>query len=100
MNKKVKNTNFENVYYYMGCYILIDEKTKMYYVSRKSCAGGYNGSKEFAINLAVQHIDKTEKEDNELYENIERKLCNLVKKDLANMVYNAVQHEKEVQQCG
>ena len=94
MNNKVKNTNFENVYYYMGWYILIDEKTKMYYVSRKSCAGGYNGSKEFAIGLAVKHIEETEKDDKELYENIERKLCNLVKKDLANMVYNAVQHER------
>lgn len=93
-NNKVKNTNFENVYYYMGWYILIDEKTKMYYVSRKSCAGGYNGSKEFAINLAVKHIEKTERDDNELYENIEHKLCSLVKKDLTNMIYNAVQHEK------
>ena len=97
MNNKVKNTNFENVYYYMGWYILIDEKTKMFYVSRKSCAGGYNGSKEFAINLAVQHIEETEKDDKNLYENIEHKLCNLVKKDLARMVYNAVQHEKELQ---
>lgn len=96
MSNKVKSTNFENVYYYRGCYILIDEKTKMFYASRKSCAGGYNGSKEFAINLAVQHIDETEKDDKELYDNIERKLCNLVKKDLTRMVYNVVQHEKEV----
>ena len=95
MNNKVKNTNFENVYYYMGWYILIDEKTKMYYVSRKSCAGGYNGSKDFAIGLGVKYIEETERNDNELYENIERKLCNLVKKDLTNMVYNAVQHENK-----
>ena len=94
MNNKVKDTNFENVYYYMGYYILIDEKTKMYYVSRKSCAGGYNGSKEFAIGLAVKHIEETEKDDENLYNNIEHKLCNLVKKDLTRMVYNAVQHGK------
>ena len=97
MNTKVKNTNFENVYYYMGWYILIDEKTKMFYVSRKSCAGGYNGSKEFAIGLAVKHMEETEKNDKNLYENIEHKLCNLVKKDLTNMIYNAVQHEKEIE---
>ena len=94
MNKKVKNTNFENVYYYMGYYILIDEKNKMFYVSRKSCAGGYNG-KEFAIERAIKHIEETEKEDKSLYENIERKLCNLVKKDLTRMVYNTVQHERD-----
>ena len=93
---KVKNTNFENVYYCKGWYILIDEKTNMYYVSRKSCAGAYNGSKEFAINLAVKHIEETENEDDKLYENIESRLCNLVKRDLARMVYNAVQHEKEL----
>lgn len=97
MNNKVKDTNFENVYYCKGWYILIDEKTKMYYVSRKSCAGGYNGSKEFAISRAVKHIEETEENDETLYENIERKLCNLVKKDLTRMVYNAVQHEKELQ---
>ena len=96
MDNKVKSTNFENVYYYMGWYILIDEKTKMFYVSRKSCAGGYNGSKEFAIGLAVKHIEETEKDDKELYENIEHKLCSLVKKDLTTMIYNAVQHEKEI----
>ena len=92
MGNKVKNTNFKNVYYYMGWYILIDEESKMFYVSRKSCAGGYNGSKEFAIGLAVKHIEETEKNDKELYENIEHKLCSLVKKDLTNMIYNAVQH--------
>ena len=90
MNKKVKDTNFENVYYYMGWYILIDEKTKMFYVSRKSCAGGYSGSNEFAIERAVKHIEETEKENKNLYENIEHELCNLVKKDLTRMVYNAV----------
>ena len=90
MNKKIKTTEFENVYYYMGWYILIDEKNKMYYISRKSIAGGYNGSKEFVLDLAVNHIDKTEKENKELYENIEHKLCNLVKTDLARMVYNSI----------
>ena len=33
MSNKVKSTNFENIYYYRGCYILIDEKTKMWYFS-------------------------------------------------------------------
>lgn len=94
MNNKVKNTNFENVYYYMGWYILIDEKSRMFYVSRKTCAGRYNESKEFAIGLAVKYIEETEKNDKELYKNIEHKLCNLVKKDLTNMVYNTVQHKK------
>jgi hypothetical protein len=94
MNKKVKNTNFENVYYYMGYYIMIDEKKHILYASKNILVGGYSGSKDFAIEKAINHIDKTNKEDKELYENIERKLCNLVKKDLANMVYNTVQHER------
>ena len=94
MNNKVKNTDFENVYYYMGYYIMIDEKRHIFYVSRNTCTGGYHGSKEFAIDLAVKHIEDTVKEDKNLYENIERKLCNLVKKDLARMIYNVVQHER------
>lgn len=94
MNNKVKNTNFENVYYYKGYYIMIDEKKHVFTVARTSCVGGYSGSKDFAIERAINHIEETEKDDKELYENIEHKLCNLVKKDLTRMVYNAVQHEK------
>ena len=96
MSNKVKNTNFENVYYYMGYYIMIDEKKNIFHVSKTSCVGGYSGSKDFAIGLAIKHIEETEKNDKELYENIEHKLCNLVKKDLARMMYNSVQHEKKV----
>lgn len=92
MNKKIKTTEFENVYYYMGWYILIDEKHKMYYISQKSAAGSYNGSKEFVLDLAVKHIDETEQDSANLYENIEHKLCNLVKKDLARIVYNSVKN--------
>lgn len=92
MSKKIKTTEFENVYYYMGWYILIDEKNKMYYISQKSVAGSYNGSKEFVLDLAVKHIDKTEQDRANLYENIEHKLCNLVKKDLARIIYNSVKN--------
>lgn len=92
MNKKIKTTEFENVYYYMGWYILIDEKHKMYYISQKSVAGAYNGSKEFVLDLAVKHIDKAEQDRANLYENIEHKLCNLVKTDLARIVYNSVKN--------
>lgn len=95
MSNKVKATNFENVYYYMGYYIMINEKKHIFTVAKTSCVGGYSGSKEFAIERAISHIYETEKNDKELYENIERKLCNLVKKDLTNMIYNTVQHERK-----
>ena len=92
MNKKIKTTEFENVYYYMGWYIFIDEKRKIYYISQKAAVGGYDGSKEFVLDLAVKYIDKTEQDRGNLYENIEHKLCNLVKTDLARMVYNSIEN--------
>lgn len=95
MNKKVKNTKFENIYYYMNRYILIDEKTKIYYILNLQALGAYYENKENALDTAIEIIDKREKENNELYKNIEYKLCNLVKKDLARMIYNNVQHEKK-----
>ena len=90
MDEKVKTTEFENVYYYKGWYILVDEKHKMYYIAQKSVVGSYNGSKELALDSALKDIDVIEQDRSSLYENLEHSLCKLVKTDLTRMVYNSV----------